>query len=146
MKIEYQLKGNGWAEITLQDSNQFIEIPVSYLHDSLRDLTESALKLRKGIKQTEVSFVDEPGEFRLVFESDNDGKVKVEVQRYNNWPTKKQNPDEMILQFQTTVDEISKQVLNILRQIEKEYGEEKYLEAWINHEFPKVEYKRLQAI
>lgn len=146
MNIDYQLKGNGWAECTLQVSDYFLEMRVSYLHDSLRELTESALKLSKDIKQTEVSFVDEPGEFRLVFENDKNGKVKAEVQRYNNWPTRKQNPDELILQFQTTVDEIRTQVLNILRHIEKEYGEENYLKAWINHEFPKVEYKRLQAL
>ncbi|MDZ7754853.1 hypothetical protein [Rhodohalobacter sp.] len=87
------------VKFTLQTSDDLIEISVSYLHNSLRELTEAALKLSKGIKQVEVSFVDEPGEHRLVIKIEKDDKLMADVQWYKNWPTKKQNRYKTIIQI-----------------------------------------------
>jgi len=146
MLIEYKLESAGWAEVILHTSQGDVTIAASYLHDSLRELTEAALFLCKGASYAEVGFVDEPGEHQFIFNRIDTDILELTVARYIDWPTKRKVPDEVMLRTQTTVTELRKKVLDILWTIEKEYGPERYLEVWIKHDFPQTEYERLKTI
>lgn len=146
MQLEYELKGAGWAQATIHTSQRSVAMDVSYLHDSLQELAVAAILLCKGIDRAQVTFVDEPGEHRLVFKRIDGEKLNLEVLRFNDWPVSNQTPDEVLLHTQITSTDMRKKVLDILWKIEQEYGSERYLEEWINHDFPQAEYERLRAI
>ena len=118
----------------------------SSLHDSLRELTEAALLLCKGIDRANVAFVDEPGGHQLRLRSEDGEALLLELGWYENWPFNSREPNELILREATTIKEFRKQVLDVLWAIEQDYGRDGYLEAWIHHEFPQAEYDRLKAL
>ena len=146
MTLKYELEGAGWATATLYTQQGSASMAVSYLHDSLRELTEAALLLCKGIDEAEVSLVNEPGAHRLVFKRGAYDVVNVELQRYATWPAVARQPDEVILRVETTVARVRHQVLSVLWRIHQGYGADGYMEAWGKHGFPQAEYERLEAI
>ena len=62
MRFDYKLDGAGWATATLSCDEQRIEMTVSYLHDSLKDMASAVLAILNGAVEVKVIFMDEPGE------------------------------------------------------------------------------------
>lgn len=136
MYLEYDLLGVGWAMISIGTPHGSAKLTASYLHDSLQELSKAALLLCKGNHFAEVTFVDEPGEHRFLFKKIEDDEFELVVHWYKDWPTERQNPDEIILCTRISPQELRKEVLDILWKIDQKYGPAKYREMWINHDFP----------
>ena len=147
MEIQYSLGGAGWATANVTADGKSVSMPVSYLHDSLRDLARAVLRLRDGEPEALVTFMDEPGEHHLTLRRVND-EVTVEVQWTDLWTNGKPIPQgegRTLLEARVQFPEIQKAVLAVLDNAMNSLGVVGYKEKWVEHDFPTAEYEKLRA-
>lgn len=145
ISIEYILKNAGWATVKIGNGTTHKKFDVSYLHDSLKELGISAIKIRNNPEQS-VIFMEEPGEIKLVIKRSQEVKLNFELRWYKDWASWNiisEDDYEVIMTGETTVASYINQVRSALMKIYDEIGPEKYKEKWIEHEFPIAEYEKL---
>jgi hypothetical protein len=138
LDLTYKLDDAGWASVSIRDGQFKIDLAVSYLHDSLRELAEAAISIRDGSPTAEVVFMDEPGESHLVLSLDDDGLL-YELRRYNDWCSWGNAPKdgfEVLHQGRALEWEFLACIRRQLAAILKEHGEDGYFKSWIEHPFP----------
>ena len=136
--ISYKLHEAGWATVNISNGVENIEYPVSYLHDSLRELVQLAISVKNSSPESRVVFMDEPGEIHLVVKK-TEALLSYEVRQFRDWASWGMYPEndyEVILEGNTKPERITHQVVNIVDKIEEEIGIQKYKELWVEHEFP----------
>ncbi|MEM6854404.1 MAG: hypothetical protein AAF593_08345 [Planctomycetota bacterium] len=149
MNLSYSLDGTGWATASFQDGDSEVALTASYLHDSLGDLAQSAIDLRKGESTSTVVFMDEPGEHHLVLSQNRDGVLVLELRWFDDWASWGMYPADqfdVVYTAQTTVDEFIAVVFRTLEQVLAEWGLEGYKKKWIEHPFPKKVFRKLSDI
>ncbi len=122
-------------------------MPVSYLHDSLRDLARAILRLREGEREVLVTFMDEPGEHHMTLRRLNH-EVMVEVQWTDRWTDGKPIPPaegRTLLEARVPFAELEQAVIAALDDVMNSLGVAGYKEKWIEHDFPTAEYQKLRA-
>lgn len=147
MKFQYILHRAGWATAILSCQDQAVEMTVSYLHNSLRDLASAVIALVNGATEVSVIFMDEPGEHRLVLRRKDQTTVSLEVRWYEDWYSWGIGRSDFETRFSgvTRLVHLRGQVLSTLKQILDEYGEVGYQQMWCRHKFPIEELRQLQA-
>ena len=146
IEIDYKLQNAGWALVKISNEYKHTVICASYLHDSLKELAESALQLNTK-NEKKVVFMDEPGEHWLVLKKINDKEIEFELRWYDHWASKNFVSEEkykVVLTGKTTLIKYINQVRKNLIQIYDEFGPELYKEKWIKHDFPFNEFKLLK--
>ncbi|MBJ2176477.1 hypothetical protein JBL43_19660 [Aureibaculum sp. A20] len=144
--IEYILGENGWATANIGNGNIIQQMNVSYLHDTLKQLAESALFI-KDQKGKRIIFMDEPGEHHLIIYRLSEKEIEYELRWYDTWANWNATQDEkftLILSEKTTITNYINEVRNVLINIWENYGVESYKEKWINHQYPTSEFEKLK--
>lgn len=142
MEIDYKLENAGWAIVKISEGYREVVLSPSYLHDSLKNLAESALQLKTKNEQT-VIFMDEPGEHWLVLKKRNNNEIEYQLRWYDHWASQNmvaEDDYEIILSVTTTLAKYINQVRKNLINIYEEFGPKLYKEKWIMHNFPMYEY------
>jgi hypothetical protein len=137
-KLTYYLEGAGWATARIQDGDTHVDITVSYLHDSLRDLAEAARALAFGATFARVVFMDEPGEVQLVLHRDDDS-LAYEARWFDDWSSWGMHPAdqfEVLLSGVTTVRRFIGEVRSQLEALLREHGTSGYKDKWVESDFP----------
>jgi len=132
LAFSYHLTGVGWSEAHLTLSEGTIEMRASYLSDALGDLLDALIRLRYGARRAEVSWDEEPGEFRWLLVRHGPGVV-VRVLWFED------EADEVgveRLRGRTELDRLIDAVTSSAHGVLEEHGEQGYLEQWIEHPFP----------
>jgi hypothetical protein len=137
MRFEYKLKKAGWATATLVCSGQTVEMTVSYLHDSLKNLLTAVIALRNGAIEASVIFMDEPGEHRLTLTRIGDSDVHIAIDSFSDWKSwgLASHAPERLLECTTAFADLRDQVLSATRALLAEVGEAEYKARWIEHNF-----------
>jgi len=120
---------------------------VSYLHDSLRELATSVLRLRAGESEVKVIFMDEPGEHHLLLKRVGEN-LNLEVIWFDDWASWKLTPDmkpRSLLTVIVPLAEFHYAVTKALAGLLDSFGLEGYKKKWIEHEFPLKEFEALRA-
>jgi len=144
--IEYKVENAGWAIAKIDNGEKHVEFEVSYLHDSLKELAESAIDL-KTKNHKSIIFMGEPGEHRLILTKNAENKIAYELHSYAdwfNWNLVSEEEYVLVLKGETTLAKYINQVRTVLATIFSEIGLEKYKQKWINHDFPIREYEKLK--
>lgn len=148
MSFDYTLENAGWATFQIQIDGEIYKYSVSYLHDSLLELSESAISLIETKNNFEVIFMDEPGELILQLSKDSKtGYVKLNGKwDKDTYAHRNKKIDEYYDVFTTKLKLYTyvKNIFIILDNIYNLYGEEGYLEKWGAHEFPVSNYHKLK--
>ena len=120
---------------------------ISYLHDTLKDLSSAVLTILRGAAEVKVIFMDEPGEHLLRIRRVDEPIVSLEVWWFNGWQSWGMATSEPILRLScvTRLAHLRGQVLSALESIWQNHGAAGYLEKWCEHEFPIEEFRQLQA-
>lgn len=84
LSLSYILKNAGWAVLEISDGDKTLSFDISYLHDSLKNLAESAIDLKTKSEKS-VVFMDEPGEHWLVLKRDGNNTIKYELRWCEDW-------------------------------------------------------------
>ena len=145
IQIEYKIDGAGWAIGKIGNGQKLTEFSVSYLHDSLKDLAESAIEIgKKELKS--VVFMDEPGEHVLILNRKEKNLIDYELRWYQDWCSWNlidENNYDLVIKGQTTVPKYVNQVKNVLDKIMTELGPKEYRKKWMEHDFPIAEFEKL---
>ena len=148
MTIDYRLTGAGWATATIATSGQRVEMTVSYLHDSLKQLAEAGIQLGSGASNATVVFMDEPGEHQMLLESTPPDHLSLEIRWFDDWNSWDMHPADqytVVLQARVLLEEFRQSVITAMREILDTWGVAGYKSEWGEHDFPGVEYDRLRA-
>jgi hypothetical protein len=147
-RLTYGLEGAGWATVRIEADSGFVDVTVSYLHDSLRELAEAAKALSAGAESGRVVFMDEPGEVQL-FLTRTGKEVCFEARWFDDWSSwgmHFSNEFKVILSGRTTVHRFVGEVSKELQKLLHEHGEDGYKAKWIEAEFPRQLHEELLKI
>jgi len=146
IQIKYKIDGAGWAIGKIGNGTKKTKFSISYLHDSLKELAESAIEIQeKDFKS--VVFMDEPGEHVLILNKKDETKIEYELRWYEDWWSWNlidENNFKLVFKGQTTVPKYVNQVRNVLNGIMTELGPKEYRKKWVEHDFPIAEYEKLK--
>ncbi|MBN9691258.1 MAG: hypothetical protein J0M24_13565 [Verrucomicrobia bacterium] len=147
-KLTYELQGAGWALARIRDKDEHLDVAVSYLRDSLRELAEAARALAAGAEFARVVFMDEPGEIQLLLNRTDNG-LSYEARRFDDWNSWGMGaPDrfEVVFSGVTTVQRFVGEVTSQLESLMQQYGASGYQERWVNRDFPEDLLAQLRAL
>jgi len=146
LEIEYIVEDAGWADCRINNGETVTECNVSYLHDTLLELAQSAIKIQNR-KNVSVVFMSEPGEHQLILNRINETDIDFELRWYSDWASLgmyDENDFEIMQSGKTTVAKYVNQIRNLMLKIMDEIGAELYNEKWVSHEFPIAEFNQLK--
>lgn len=63
--LKYTVHNGGWAALEIGDVENTVILNISFFHDSLKELAQSAIVLPSN-DETSVIFMDEPAEHKLI--------------------------------------------------------------------------------
>ena len=130
--LTYDLDEAGWAYLDIEDDGGKINITISYLRDSLREMATVAKELVEGAESARVVFLDEPGETRLVLNRKDD-VLSYEVQGGDDWGDREL---KVLMSGKTTPTRFVSEVKKELQSLYEEYGEALYVQRCIHYKFP----------
>lgn len=144
--IEYKLDKAGWAYGKIGNVEKEIKFVVSYLHDSLLELAQSAIDIQV-MTSKQVIFMDEPGEFILKLKREGNMKLSYELRWYDDWFSWGMYPEDnfkLMLSGETTVSRYVNQVRNLMLQLMEKHTEKEYKKLWVEHDFPSKAFNKLK--
>lgn len=144
--LKYTVHNGGWAAFEIGDIEKAVTLKISFFHDSLKELAQSAIVLRSK-EETSVVFMDEPGEHKLILKRSGTNII-YELRWYKgwaNWNLLSEDHFETILSGTTTLPKYINLVRENLIRIMNEEGIEGYKKKWSKHDFPSNEYELLKG-
>ncbi|MEM9679569.1 MAG: hypothetical protein AAF901_04530 [Bacteroidota bacterium] len=147
--FQYNLGNAGWADAAISAGDDSATMTVSYLHDSLGELTNSMNLLLKGDKESKIIFMDEPGEHLMSLINSDDNKLEIEVRWFDDWASwdmHSKKEYEVVFKRTTSLYDFANKVCNNLDQIYINEGTEGYKEKWVKHEYPLNAYLKLKKL
>ena len=144
IKIDYILTGTGWSKCTISTDDISTTISASYLGDALGNLLSAILKLINGEKEATISFDEEPGEYRWRFKTTSDKIVHLTILEFDElWGNKPDSEGRKVFDTECQLRDLTAAVFNTAQKILLEYGEEGYIQKWIEHPFPIKQYETI---
>jgi len=145
--IQYELEGDGWANASIIDGEKQAWASASYIHDSLDDLAQMALDLKKNRTLSVVSFQAEPGGTAFIVK--NAGIFSYyEVRGYEYYEAHRgidaQSYEVELVGKVKTADLIAS-IIHLLQEIYENTGVRKYKKLWLGYEFPEQKYLELSS-
>ena len=147
--FEYELHRAGWATARIRHGENEIDMTVSYLHDSLRELANAVYAVSRGAAISRVVFMDEPGEYQLTLTRRNGPDCHYSIRWFNDWDSwniRTLPGSTPVFDGTVPVRQLVQQVYAALWSLYEEFGESGYQELWCEHEFPLAEMQRLVGI
>lgn len=149
--FSYRLTGVGWAEADLRIGDQSARLTASYVGDALGELLRGTLALARGTAQVEVSWAQEPGEFKWVLVARHDASVDVQILRLRLRPEEASpgepaDPGRQVLTARCGTAEFCRAIARGARAALEEYGFDGYRERWDQFDFPSETLSTLLAL
>jgi hypothetical protein len=138
-KLNYKITGQGWAACDVELGEQKVVATASYLDDTFGQLVSATLLLRQGAHMSCVSFPEEPGEYRWVFEKIpcESGGVRIRIWVFPElWSYLPESEGEKILDGVVEAKLFFRSMLSMIENVYAEYGEQGYKEKWNGDEMP----------
>jgi hypothetical protein len=161
VEFSYRLTGTGWAEARLADQDSSAGMKVSYVGDALGQLLEAVGRLLEGAPEARLSWDEEPGEYRWIFQATRnppaavgDGElasdprgteVHLRVLSFEN--IHRREPDAhgaLLFETRQLLATVATAIAQGAQAVLDEYGEEEYLLRWIWHPFPAGQLTRIR--
>src|ERR1043166_3267630 len=122
MTLSYVLDGTGGATATIAHEGNHRKKPVSYLSDSLSDMTQAAICLLEGADSVRFSFDDEPGEHRCIITRSGDADAEIRVLWFTElWSHLPDERGEQVFSCSCSVTDFGGEVLSCLQRLLEEY-------------------------
>lgn len=136
MEFSYRLTGTGWAEATISDDSAQVVLRASYLSDALNDLLLAIGSLLEGTLHAECSWLEEPGEWRWIFDLAST-QVSLRILGFDDgWPRQPEDRGTLVFQTAESLDDLAKAIVGGVAAVLAEYGQEEYERRWHEHPFP----------
>ncbi|MEQ1948085.1 MAG: hypothetical protein ABL995_12900 [Bryobacteraceae bacterium] len=150
VSFRYEMAGYGWADAFLSDGTKTVEIPASYICDSLGDLTKAVVTLFSE-DRSGCGWLEEPGFAAWTFIR-NGQDLLIRVDWFNDWPDdstdlRSLGPDigtgREMFSAQTDFLSFVKQLDQSLQKILDTLGADGYEKDW-DHPYPLEAHVRLR--
>lgn len=142
----YQLTGTGWSKARFKVGRRAVRLSASYLDDALGDLVRAVADLQAGEVKAKVSWAEEPGEFRWVFERSGEN-VMVRILEFDDlWTGKPDAEGRVLIAVQCRFDALRGAIAWGARAVLNEWGEAGYRSRWVEHDFPTGALAQLEAV
>src|SRR5664279_1329088 len=136
VEFHYRLTGTGWSEARLADDRGSATITASYLSDALGELLEAVGLLLEGAPAARCSWDEEPGEYRWIFDRDEE-TVRLRVLGFRGlWGNEPDERGSTVFETVQTLRALASAIAAGAQTVLDEYGEEGYKAKWIEHSFP----------
>ncbi|QSE99004.1 hypothetical protein [Fulvivirga lutea] len=145
----YNLDSAGWADATISEGTDSETMTVSYLHDSLGELTDAMNLLLKGGKESQTIFMSEPGEHLMSLINPKDDLLEIEVRWFKDWASWNMHSKtdyEVVFKRTTSLFDFANKICDNLERIYIKEGIEGYKEKWVEHDFPMNSYLKLKKL
>ncbi|MFY0654657.1 MAG: hypothetical protein JXQ96_21670 [Cyclobacteriaceae bacterium] len=149
IEFQYNLGSAGWADATISEGKDSATMTVSYLHDSLGELTDAMNLLIKGGKESRTVFMDEPGEHLMSLINSKDDELEIEVRWFDDWASwdmHSKKDYKVVFKRTTSLYEFANKVCDNLDRIYIKEGTEGYKEKWVEHDYPLNSYLKLKKL
>jgi hypothetical protein len=136
VKFSYKLTGTGWAEATIADGSAQVVLRTSYLSDALNDLLLAIGSLLEGALHAECSWLEEPGEWRWIFDLAST-QVSLHILGFDDgWPRQPEDQGTLVFQTAESVYDLARAIVEGVEAVLAEYGLEEYERRWHEYPFP----------
>lgn len=136
VEFVYRLTGTGWSEARLTIGAASTPLSASYLDDALGDLVRATAALAQADSTVRVSWAEEPGEYRWVFDRSGDA-VSVRVLWFDSlWGPDPDEKGKVLLNATCSVKAFQRAIASGARAVLNEWGETGYRAKWVEHDFP----------
>lgn len=136
MEFSYKLTGTGWGEATITDDSTQVVLRTSYLSDVLSELLSAVGSLLQGASHAECSWLEEPGEWRWMFDQD-DGQISLRILGFDDgWFPQPEDQGTVVFETADSVRDLSTAIVRGVEAVLDEYGEQGYERRWVEHPFP----------
>jgi hypothetical protein len=142
LDLTYNLRDHGWATACVSNGDAFVEMTASYLSDALGDFARAVRGLMRGLPETTFSFLDEPGEHRIVLKRDGEA-VHATVHWFEDDDGADLQHGRVVLTGECGIGELVTTTISCLRKVLDMHGEAGYRERWQKDDFPMREYRDL---
>ena len=137
VELNYRLTGKGWAECFLQIGGASSTITASYLSDPVSDLIVASEQLLQGAVEQRVSFLEEPGEFRLILSPETPSLLHVRVLSFtDSHPHRPDSAGSIIFDSQCDLLRFARAVSRTFQSVLDLHGVVGYKELWSTSDFP----------
>ncbi|MGF1617958.1 MAG: hypothetical protein ACFCU2_09175 [Acidimicrobiia bacterium] len=137
--------GTGWSRARLQIGDQSIEPTASYLSDALGDLLAGLVLLVEGASHVEVSWDEEPGEFRWLLARTSAGIAHVRILWFDElWGRRSNEEGRPVFDASCAIMDLIGAVAGVATATFNEWGAAGYREKWVDHDFPEAELVALE--
>jgi hypothetical protein len=146
--LNYSLTGSGWAQCEIQIGEEKVTVTASYLTDALKHLIEALIHVStKSLTEARTSFDEEPGEYRWVLTSDDQGTVHVKILEFQGlWSNDADSLGKQIFSATCTATELLNAAHSMCNELLEKDGLAGYEKKWANASFPIELYRRLCEI
>lgn len=144
--LGYELHQHGWATAVLTHGDNSVAMTASYLHDSLRELANSAYSISHDSSAVRVVFMDEPGEHQLTIQRINSAELEYSIVWFDDWDSwgmGQHTQSRELFTGRIPTRRFIQQVHSALWKVFDEFGEAGYKARWCEHDFPLAEMNRL---
>lgn len=149
VQFTYELTGTGWSEGRLVVGDTSAVVTASYLSDALGDVLRAVLALARGARAARAVWMEEPGEYEWIFESDTE-TVRIRILAFPDWRQTIDPSDDdkgtVVLDAQGDFTAVVKAFASGVRSVLDRHGEDGYLAAWIDAPFPTPELQALEEL
>jgi hypothetical protein len=143
----YRLTGTGWSEASISDGDQTAHLTASYLSDALGDLLSALVLLESGdAEEVRVSWEEEPGEYRWIFQRGGVDSVTLKILWFDDiYPPQGDERGRLVFETSQPLRELLRAVAGAARALVDEVGEAEYLRQWVEHPFPTAQLEQLEG-
>ena len=146
LEFSYRLAGTGWSEARISYGQAFADLSASYLSDALGDLLAALMLLNDGATVARVSWEEEPGEFRWIFQRVSDEAIDVVVLWFDDDDGLPDDRGTVVFETRTSSIELTSAIAAGARQLLDEIGEVEYERQWVEHAFPTESLRKLERM
>lgn len=144
LKIDYTLRGVGWARCEVRHGKQVRALRVSYLTHGLAQLVMMANAALMGARAMSVDLIDEPGTYRWSF-TPIAGGIQVGITAYEDMSMfGDPGETEWQMTFDTDRLEFAQAIADAATTVLQTHGEAEYKRLWSMAEFPSLALQLLQ--
>lgn len=144
----FTLLEHGWATAQVASTEKTEPLSVSYLGDALGDLARSVIRLFSATDQETVtcSWQEEPGEFRWIMQRFGES-IRLQIRMFDDKASRRYNAEgELLFETQCSLLRMATQVQSQMYHVLMEFGEQGYLQRWIQYPFPLSAYQQLTRL
>lgn len=142
LRFDYRLTGRGWSAATIADRETHAELTASYLSDALGSLARAVLGLLHGMEAVNVSWKEEPGEYRWLLTRAEE-MVTIRILWFDSqFPERPDEEGQTVFETTCRLVDFAGQMTSQLQALLDDPGEAEYKRQW-GMEFPRAEYVAL---